>query len=38
MTEKSKSEELKESLFYKRKNGRLISSEEVLKKALEGIK
>ena len=35
MTEKSKSEELKESLFYKRKNGRLVSSEEVLKKAEE---
>ena len=33
MAEKSKSEELKESLFYKRKNGRLVSSEEVLKKA-----
>ena len=35
MTEKSKSEQLKESLFYKRKNGRLVSSEEVLKKADE---
>ena len=33
MAEKAKSEELKESLFYKRKNGRLVSSEEVLKKA-----
>ena len=35
MSEKSKSEELKESLFYKRKNGRLVSSEETLKKADE---
>lgn len=35
MSEKSKSEELKESLFYKRKNGRLVSGEETLKKADE---
>ena len=35
MAEKSKSEELKESLFYKRKNGRLVSNEEVLNKADE---
>ncbi len=35
MSEKSKSEQLKESLFYKRKNGRLISDEETLKKADE---
>ena len=33
MSEKSKSEQLKEGLFYKRKNGRLVSSEETLKKA-----
>ena len=35
MSEKSKSEQLKEGLFYKRKNGRLISSEETLKNADE---
>lgn len=35
MSDKSKSEELKESLFYKRKNGRLVSEEETLKKADE---
>ncbi len=35
MSEKSKSEELKESLFYKRKNGRLVSDGETLKKADE---
>lgn len=35
MSEKSKSEQLKEGLFYKRKNGRLVSSEETLKKADE---
>lgn len=35
MSEKSKSEQLKEGLFYKRKNGRLVSSEETLKNADE---
>ena len=35
MSEKSKSEQLKEGLFYKRKNGRLVSSEETLKSADE---
>lgn len=35
MSEKSKSEQLKEGLFYKRKNGRLISSDETLKNADE---
>lgn len=35
MSEKSKSEQLKEGLFYKRKNGRLISSEKTLKNADE---
>ncbi|MGN0451456.1 MAG: aminopeptidase [Acutalibacteraceae bacterium] len=35
MSEKTKSEQLKESLFYKRKNGRLVSNEETLKKADE---
>ncbi|MBR4123673.1 MAG: aminopeptidase [Clostridia bacterium] len=33
MSEKSKSEILREELFLKRKNGRLISDEEILKKA-----
>ncbi|MGN0492450.1 MAG: aminopeptidase [Acutalibacteraceae bacterium] len=35
MSEKSKSEQLKEGLFYKRKNGRLVSDEETLKRADE---
>ncbi len=35
MSEKSKSEQLKENLFYKRKNGRLTVSDDILNKADE---